>query len=735
MHHPRCRALIAILSIIAAIALSSCSPDLQRKSIWKSAANRTGISITYPADSTLFPPEIAVPVVRWTDRNPRTDAWLAAVTFAWQSRPEILADAPSCSWRPDSAQWQHMKSRSMDLPLRITIIGYRRGFMAGALSASSVSIATSRDPVGAPIFYREVNLPFSDAVKDPSRIRWRFGSIAGPQQPPVVLQNLPVCGNCHSFSRDGSVLGMDVDYANDKGSYAIAGMGREISLDTSKIITWSDYRRQDGQATYGLLSQVSPDGRYVVSTVKDRSVFVPYPDLMFSQLFFPVKGILAVYDREIRRFSALPGADDRSFVQSNACWSPDGREILFVRAPAYELKTKSDQVLLTPDEVREFAIERKRFAFDLYRIPFNGGKGGKALPVAGASDNGMSNYFARYTPDGKWIVFCQAKSYSLLQADSRLFIMPAAGGAPRLMRCNTPRMNSWHSFSPNGRWMVFSTKVNGPFTQLALTHLDEKGRDTPPVLLTHLTAPDRAANIPEFVNCKAGAIEHIVEHFLDKRSWSRAASAFLDQDDPAGAEVSYRRALAIAPHDPVILTNLGLMLVMQGKPDRAIVNLRQALQYDPKNRHARMNMGAAYDRLNNLDSAEIWYKAALAVDPKYAKACFNLGNLYDARGNRDQAIAWYRKAISIDTLLPEPHYNLSLVYGAQGRIDEAIAECKDALRLKPGFAEAENNLGVLYEHEGKISEAVRHYQEAIGQRPGFKEAQTNLERAQGKMPR
>ena len=45
---------------------------------------------------------------------------------------------------------------------------------------------------------------------------------------------------------------------------------------------------------------MSPDGKYVVSTVKDRSVFVPEPDLAFSQLFFPIKGILAVYDRQTR---------------------------------------------------------------------------------------------------------------------------------------------------------------------------------------------------------------------------------------------------------------------------------------------------------------------------------------------------------------------------------------------------------------------------------------------------
>ena len=41
----------------------------------------------------------------------------------------------------------------------------------------------------------------------------------------------------------------------------------------------------------------------------------------------------------------------------------------------------------------------------------------------------MSNYFARYSPDGRWIVFCRAKSYMLLQRDSELYILPAEGGA------------------------------------------------------------------------------------------------------------------------------------------------------------------------------------------------------------------------------------------------------------------------------------------------------------------
>ncbi|MQY80272.1 MAG: hypothetical protein GH151_13965 [Bacteroidetes bacterium] len=43
----------------------------------------------------------------------------------------------------------------------------------------------------------------------------------------------------------------------------------------------------------------------------------------------------------------------------------------------------------------------------------------------------MSNYFARYSPDGKWIVFCQVESFMLLMPDSKLYIMPAEGGTPR----------------------------------------------------------------------------------------------------------------------------------------------------------------------------------------------------------------------------------------------------------------------------------------------------------------
>ena len=103
---------------------------------------------------------------------------------------------------------------------------------------------------------------------------------------------------------------------------------------------------------------------------------MPTDDLAYSQLFFPIKGILAVHNRQTGEIHALPGADDPQFVQSNATWSPDGKYLVFARSRAYKLRQERAEaaVLLTPADCKEFLTKQKSFLFDLYRIPFNDGK-------------------------------------------------------------------------------------------------------------------------------------------------------------------------------------------------------------------------------------------------------------------------------------------------------------------------------------------------------------------------
>jgi Flp pilus assembly protein TadD len=624
----------------------------------------------------------------------------------------ITAVTQQPSWTPSEEQWRAICRANIERPAVATIT--RRG----GKSRATVRFSTSRDEVGAPIFYREVNLPFSEAVKDPSGIRWRFGPVSS-KNPPVVLENLPVCANCHSFTRDGRTLGMDVDYANDKGSYVVTAVAEHMTLAKGDVFTWSDFRRQDKVQTFGLLSQVSPDGRYVISTVKDRSVFVAVGDIAFSQLFFPVKGILAVYDRQAGTFSALAGADDVQFIHSNPSWSPDGRQIVFARAPAYRLdKVRSPSaVLLTEGECREFLKEGKTFRYDLYRIPFNDGKGGRAEPIAGASGDGMSNFFARYSPDGKWIVFCKAKSFMLLQPDSELYIVPAEGGGARRLRCNTRRMNSWHTWSPNGRWLAFSSKLHGPYTEICLTHIDAEGNSTPPVVLTHFTAADRAANIPEFVNVPAETIRGIREQFLNAVSYVRSGNEFRTAGDLEGAEARYRKALAMDPNNAEAHTFLGFVLMAKGILDQSERHLREAIRLAPGDPEAYFQLGVVMVQRDQAGEARELFAKAIHVAPDYAPAHAGLGLLAGRQGELDEAIRHCREAVRLMPAEPAMHADLGLLYLRSRQLAKAEFHLAEAVRLKPDDGMLHYHLAGVLAGRGRLDEATRHGREAVRRVP------------------
>jgi dipeptidyl aminopeptidase/acylaminoacyl peptidase len=267
------------------------------------------------------------------------------------------------------------------------------------------------------------------------------------------------------------------------------------------------------------MSQVSPNGAYVLSTFAgpalsrliDSYYVTNFMDYRFLQVFYPTKGILEYLNRATGLREPLPGADDPKYVQTDGVWSPDGKYIVFARAEARDPRPPGQGHATHANDAREAQIK-----YDLYRIPFNGGKGGTPEPIKGASQNGMSNNFPKVSPDGKWIVFVQCKNGQLMRPDSLLYIIPAEGGTPRRLRANTRLMNSWHSWSPNSRWLVFSSKARSPYTQMYLTHIDEQGNSSPAILIDNATASNRAVNIPEFANISPDGIDQIEVHVADR---------------------------------------------------------------------------------------------------------------------------------------------------------------------------------------------------------------------------
>ena len=303
-------------------------------------------------------------------------------------------------------------------------------------------------------------------------------------------------------------------------------------------------------------------------------------------------------------------------------------------------------------------------------------------------------------------MFCKAENYMLLMPDSELYIIPAEGGEARRLRANTPRMNSWHSWSSNGRWLVFSSKANTAYTQLFLTHIDEAGQSTPPVVLERFTGSDRAANIPEFVPLPAEAIAKIKEQFLDAYSFLRAGMANERTGNYPAAVKAYERGLAVEPDNVELLNSLGFALFQQGKSQEAMVALEKAVAIDPKHWKSHNNLALAAIDLGELEVAEAHYRESVAIKPQ--PAIYNdLGFVLERQGLTDEATRAYRMAIELDPGSATAHYNLGASLARSGRLAEAERHLRAATEADPKNAAARQALAEVLESRGRTVEASR----------------------------
>jgi len=711
--------------------------------------NLLPLIVGYPLNEAVFPPDMAAPTFVWSDPAAKADTWLVDVVSgnghdhlyaltqgatpppAHDSDPRTVSEVAAAykppeppvkprRWMPSPDIWEHIKKMSYGQAATITIVGFYSAEPNQNLSRGQVRISTSNDPVGAPIFYRDVPLPFRHVLKNIESIRWHLGDVSS-YKPHVLLKEMKVCGNCHSFTPDGKTLAMDVDYGSDKGSYVITEIQPQTILAKDNVISWSDYRRDDNEPTFGLLSQISPDGRYVISTVKDRSVFAAVDELDYSQRFFPVAGILVVYDRHTKEFFPLKGADDRRFVQSNPVWSPDGKTILFARSTSYTLTNLKDpsSALVEKDEVAEFFEGGKKFRYDIYRVDFNDGQGGSPAPLPGASSNGKSNYFPRFSPDGKWIVFCQSDSFMLLRPDSTLYIVPSVGGTPRKMRCNfSGKMNSWHSWSPNGRWLVFTSKVGGPFTQLWLTHIDANGNDTPAVLLEHFTAADRAANIPEFVNVRPEQFAEIRQEFADYYTYYRIGILHEQRREFDKAIEEFHRALAEQPNHLESLYLLASCLARVDRQKEAIPYARKALLLAPNSDAVHGLLGALLCSTGQYDEALAHLEAAFAANAADITVASNLAWLLATspeKKHRDgpRAVRLAELACKATAYKSPPLLDtLAAAYAEVGQFDQAIRITLQAIEIVRSNPKAST---ATLESRLKLYRDGKPYRESAGQ--------------------
>jgi Flp pilus assembly protein TadD len=742
----------------------------------QAASSPAKLTIDYPADGSIFPPEITPPTFLWHEETDAATRWVVEVRFADRSTPLRLdaagehqqmgeidpeagtgdhmipltpEQAAMRTWKPDAAIWDRIKQHSVKSPATIRIEGFADAGASQPVSAGSVTLTTSIDPVGAPVFYRDVPLMISPPAANGSiqplptsalpLIKWKVRNV-GQAESHTVMTGLPTCMNCHSFSPDGKTMGIDLDGPhNDKGLYAIVPVSKQMAIRNQDTVRWSAFQEDLNAKTaapsvkrFGFMSQVSPDGRYVVTSIgpprlgnshddvnprmmtgiSQRLFSINYHHLDFTQVFYPMRGILAWYDREEKKLKPLPGADDPNFVQTSAFWSPDGEYLVFSRAEAKDPYPPNAPKPTFAGDPREPQIQ-----YDLYRIPFNHGRGGKAEPIAGASQNGMSNNFPKVSPDGKWIVFVENHTGLLMRPDSKLYIVPFAGGKARMMRCNLWRMNSWHTFSPNGRWLAFSSKARSPYTQLMLTHIDAQGNDSPAIMIENTTAANRAVNIPEFVNTRGDGpepgIEKIDPQATEFYGVANQAYEQMAEDHMPEAVELFRKAIALDPDDAAAHFAMATALSKVGQGLEATGQYRQASALDPNNAEWLASLAMSLVVNGDLDAAIENWRKSLAIDPTNAEVETELGAALFQSGKHEEGIATLRKAVEMDQKLASAHKELGLALSQSGQMDEAVNELQTAVDLKPDSPEYRFNLGFILSMSGDLSRAIVSLKAAV----------------------
>ena len=410
------------------------------------------------------------------------------------------------------------------------------------------------------------------------------------------------CANCHSFSRDGKTLGMDLDGPqNDKGMYAMVPVSRRCRSATQDVISWSSFRGQaPATSRVGFMSQVSPDGQYVVTTIERRGMTEGTAQQLlrgqFQGLPLPA-GVLSdarhpglVRPRDAAQLQPLPGADDPRYVQTNAVWSPDGKYLVFARAEAQGPLSAGPEAGRATPTIRT----RPRSSTTSTGFPSTDGKGGEPEPIAGASHNGMSNSFPKVSPDGRWIVFVQCRNGQLMRPDSQLYIVPAAGGAARRMRCNTAADELLAQ-------LLAQRPLAGVFLQEPLAlHADvsdapgREGNDSPAILIDNSTAANRAVNIPEFVNIPPDGMMKIDVPAAEFYRLYDIASALTRRGELEPAIAAWKKVLELDPANAQAHLNLGVALQVQGDLADGARHLQQAQLLDPGIGENQSEYGAAY---------------------------------------------------------------------------------------------------------------------------------------------
>lgn len=215
-----------------------------------------------------------------------------------------------------------------------------------------------------------------------------------------------------------------------------------------------------------------PSGRYVAySTNKTNQSFHAVKDKRI-EVFDHASDVL-VYCPETHEicFDSIVGTKDH--FENYPVFSPDGKTLYFCSAEAKVI----------PAEYQEIRYNLCKIGFD----PANGVFTGEVDTIFNARERGKSANHPRPSYDGRFLLFTMS-DYGCFpiwhqEADQWLLDLQTGEACP-LEEINSGESDSYHNWSLNSKWIVFtSRRGNGYYTNLYLAHIDNRGHASKPFLL------------------------------------------------------------------------------------------------------------------------------------------------------------------------------------------------------------------------------------------------------------
>jgi hypothetical protein len=307
------------------------------------------------------------------------------------------------------------------------------------------------------------------------------------------------CMNCHSFaSNDPSNMVFHLRESLPGTILLQNGKVRKLNTKTEKMF---------GAAAFPYWH---PSKKFIAFSV-NRVNQVFHAAGNFRAAAVDMRSDVFVYDIENNTMLTSPALSAAGKFESFPCFSPDGLKLYYCSADSIQLPQKFSSIRYSLCSV----------SFD----PATGRLGETADTLISCHVTNRSVSIPRISPDGRFLMFCMADygCFPSYNPEADLYMLDLKTGKYEpLTALNSDNVDSYHSWSSEGRWVVFtSRRGDGLYAKPYIAFIDENGKGYKPFLLPQKDPAFYDSylfsyNVPELIKSRVQLDPYEVEKLVRK---------------------------------------------------------------------------------------------------------------------------------------------------------------------------------------------------------------------------